>query len=335
MTVPSIMTGFFNSIGGAWFQGFFQPTFFNFRVPQGVTKIHAVCVGGGGGGGGTFGSGGTTAVGTHGGGGGGALSCTDLFSDTGISVIPGEILSIGVGKGGSGGYTVIANSNSARQPGFDGGDSYIKRGDTYLLLAKGGTGGTVTTDGFWQIGGTGGQASAGIGAIRFSGGNGGGGSGLTVAGGGGGAAGYGGNGGNGTNDDRFSPIQGGSLGGNGAGSGGNSAAGGGGIGQAVDRNLLFSALSFTYSSSGSGGTNGSLPESTITIPGGFQNPYTRSGNGGFYGGGGGAGRVFTSNGTTAQEAIGGYGAWGVVRIIWGPNRKIPDIFIPDNYLYYS
>jgi hypothetical protein len=352
------MTGYFNSIGGVMFtalyktvynpiSGYFESVLASkdsgfWTVPQGVTKIHAVAIGGGGGGGGLY----TFRMGRSAGG-GGALSCTDLYSDVGISVTPGETLEVKWGYGGNRGLGGYAASNTLGN-GTDGGDSYIKRGSTYLLLAKGGSGGSKTVASAGpQLGG---QASAGIGDIKFSGGVGGTaietirtarGTGSTsrVAGGGG-AGGFLDNGGDGAPTGVFTmgydyqseASNGGYYSWGGAGFSPtylrgditkyDEPFGSRGFGQPrytyVNWNGIFQDLGLA------GGT--SLDAIYWTPPTPPSPP--RAGDGGLFGGGGGAGEL-ASDGVTYGD--GGYGAGGCVRIIWGPSRRIPDDFVGDYY----
>ena len=129
----------------------------SFLVPSGVTSIAAVAVGGGGGGAAS-----TSALGgfSGGGGAGGALHWRNA-----ISVTPGETLSIGIGAAGTGGTAAGSNNATA------GGESFIKRGTTYLVQAPGGEagkynlnntslGGTPNTA-LGGGGGTGGRGGAG------------------------------------------------------------------------------------------------------------------------------------------------------------------------------
>lgn len=157
----------------AWTSGLNQ----SFIVPPGVYSIAAVCIGAGGGG----------ARGTSGdsvdapAGGGGALSYSNA-----IPVTPGETLSLYIPYGG-----VRAVSNMSN--GSAGGDAAISRSGTALLRAKGGEGGNWGT----TLGGAGGSSAAGVGDVKWSGGNGrdqasstfGGGSGLYTANGGNGGGG--------------------------------------------------------------------------------------------------------------------------------------------------
>lgn len=175
-----------------------------FVVPSGITQLTVECWGGGGGGGrATEGWSGNACSG----GGGGA------YAKKTILVTPGQSISYAIGAGGSGG--------SGNNPG---GDTWFLSQTT--VLAKGGEG--VSNDDYTSIA-LGGQASASIGDVKYSGGNGGqgskGGNGYS-SGGGGGAAGVFANGGNGSN---------GTSGGGVAGSGypfgsSNSGKGGNGVG---------------------------------------------------------------------------------------------------------
>lgn len=127
-----------------------NPGIYVFTVPSGVTAITAETWGGGGRGGereALFGLG----SGAAGGGGGGA------YSRVVISVTPGQVLTIGVGAG----------SNNT----LPGGDSWVSTTSSVsgaIVLAKGGN--SVPKNNI--NGATGGQASAGIGSVKFSGGNG-------------------------------------------------------------------------------------------------------------------------------------------------------------------
>lgn len=155
-------------------------------APAGVTVVQVNAWGGGA-------QGGTVVVGNpKGGGGGGAYSALNAFS-----VTPGNVYVVSVGQGGTGG--VVA------------GDSMFSASST--LLAKGGT-----QAGSAPTGGIGGQASAGVGDVKFSGGNAG--NGATASGGGGGGAGTTQDGGVGGNASGATPGTGGiggtSRGGNGA-----------------------------------------------------------------------------------------------------------------------
>lgn len=149
------------------------------------------------------------------GGGGGA------YAKSTISVTPGEMLNITVGRGGE-------NSNGTAR---DGENSSVKRGTTTLVEAEGGksVGGISTL-----TGAQGGKASNSIGDVKYSGGNGGNGEigpsagAHSASGGGGGAAGNYGNGYNGGNGE--SGISG-SAGSAGSAGNGDEIAGNGGEGR--------------------------------------------------------------------------------------------------------
>jgi len=181
----------------------------SWTVPLGVTEVTVEVWGGGGGGGGTN----KGAKGASGGG-GGAYS-----KKSNIAVTPGNTYTVNVGAGGAGGTNA---------DGLAGGDSWFK--DTSTVLAKGGQGGK-------KNGGSapGGQATAGIGDIKSSGGN------SSPVGnnsfgtGGGSSAGPGGPGNNSTGQTGATAPAGGGNGGNGGsagadGSGGFAPGGGGGGG---------------------------------------------------------------------------------------------------------
>jgi type IV pilus assembly protein PilY1 len=114
-------------------------------VPEDVTRVTVEVWGAGG-------SGGQAASNnrSRGGGGGGA------YARSIVSVMPGESLSVRVGAGAAG------NSSSA------GGDSWVRRGSSNLVMAKGGRSAGTSNDG--ALGGAG---VDGVGAVRFSGGRGG------------------------------------------------------------------------------------------------------------------------------------------------------------------
>ena len=140
------------------------------QVPTNVTQITIETWGAGGAGG--YSEGEPFDPHPAAGGGGGA------YAKSTISVTPGEMLNITVGRGGE-------NPNGTAR---DGENSSVKRGTTTLVEAEGGksVGGTNT-----RTGAQGGQASNSIGDVKYSGGNGGDSSesGPNCAGGGGGAAG--------------------------------------------------------------------------------------------------------------------------------------------------
>ena len=207
--------------------------------PDGVFAVTVECWGGGGGGcSGYQVFQGPPSFGV-GGGGGGAYS-----KGTNIAVIPGTVYTIVVGGGG--------------RPNVNGTNS-IFASTTNIIVAMGGSGAITNNPGA-----SGGQASAGTGNVKYSGGNGGYGSTPCSGGGGGGGAGNAANGG---------------AGGIGSYNGGNSTCtgGAGGTGGSVGGGA-----------GGTGWTDGNY------TPGGTGNPGTQPG-----GGGGGA-----SSGTGANYAGG-------------------------------
>lgn len=257
-------------VGGQ--QAFAQVGTHSFVVPTGVTSISAVCIGGGGGGAGNlagYSAGGST------GGGGAALS----YSNN-IPVTPGETLTVVVGTGGN--ASIGAGTPTA------GGDSSLSRGGTTLVLAKGGSAGVFNS----TTPVNGGQASSGVGDVRYSGGN--------SPRGGGGAAGYSGNGGNG-----------GITGDGGAGSGGG---GGGGSLSSATSNFGSGGGGVNMYGEGPSGAGGSFRDASGLSEGG-------GGSFGFpsniYGSGGGGASVSSGSG------IGSLGYQGAVRIIWGAGRQFP------------
>ncbi|MBA3022931.1 MAG: LamG domain-containing protein [Sideroxydans sp.] len=123
-------------------------------APAGVTSVDVEMWGGGGGGGG--GEGDNSDGG--GGGGGGAYSRT-----TTVTVVPGTTYTVTVGAAGTAGAT--------NGTGGTGGDSWFI--NTTTILAKGGTGGSAPVSDAGGVAGTGGSAAAGVGAVKYSGGDGG------------------------------------------------------------------------------------------------------------------------------------------------------------------
>jgi MSHA biogenesis protein MshQ len=127
----------------------------SWAAPAGVTSVDVEVWGGGGAGGGQN----STWDGGGGGGGGG------YSKKTAIAVIPGTSYAVTVGGGGI---------DVAGESGGNGGDSYFINVST--VMARGGSGGTSYSSSYWLTpppGGPGGQATAGVGATRYSGGTGG------------------------------------------------------------------------------------------------------------------------------------------------------------------
>lgn len=152
-----------------------------FTVPEGVTEI-TVETWGAGGAGGKFNR--VSSGNSSGGGGGGA------YSKSTVSVTSGQIYYYSVGAGGTSSDTNLIH-------GEDSWFSTTNSSGGAIVLAKGGNTGAANS----SSGATGGQASSGIGDVKYSGGNGadglgtGGGS-NRYGGGGGASAGYDANGGN-------------------------------------------------------------------------------------------------------------------------------------------
>ena len=234
-------------------------------VPAGVSSAIIECIGGGG-----TGNNGT------GGGGGGAYS-----KKNSLALTSGASISYSVGAGGG--------------EWSPGGDTWFK--STSDVLAKGGA---MAYGNPAKYGGGGGQASGGVGDVKYSGGNGGLGTNNYNGGGGGGAGGGNGNGNNGTNATDY-------LGGNG-GSGDNSSGGGAGIGAEY--------INYPSSRPATAGGNGTEWDATHGSGGGGGGGYGQNSpnafkgaNGGNYGaGGGGAG----------YGAGGGLGIQGLIVITYEP-----------------
>ncbi len=101
-----------------------------FTIPAGVSTIRMRLFGGGGGGGAGAGSG-SIAVGGGSGGNGAFIVTKD------VHVTPGEVLSITVGVGGSGG----AATSGSGPNGSSGTSSFVERSGSYLAIGFGGAGG--------------------------------------------------------------------------------------------------------------------------------------------------------------------------------------------------
>jgi len=247
-------------------------------VPSGITEISAVAIGGGGGGFGHWDVDANYLQSARSGNGG------DLSYVNSLSVTPGEELTVVVGAEGQGhSYTAGRFSGPGNQA-TPGGSSYIQRGTTFLLCARGGSAGSSVSE-------------SNVGDVTYLGGSGANKGGSQNGGpGGGGAAGYAQNGGNGrpggfsiyNEPGTTNVITGGSAtGGNGAFGQSSNGSGGGGVGIEGQGNN-------PPKQSGRGGSGGSNASGA---------------HGGAYGGGGGGGK--TSGGGT------GDGGQGAVNIYWG------------------
>lgn len=199
-------------------------------VPDNITSIDIVCVGGGGGS-----SAAANACFTAGG--GGALAYINN-----VNVTPGEILTVNVGVAGT-------NSNIVGTVGTSGGASSVVQNGITIVLANGGSAGSLFTTnapGGTSVsggGGAGGTVGIGTGGAGGRGGN----AMRTTSvavngtswtngtyGGGGGAGGYSGPGGNGGDGDRrMVPVGTATTSTGGAGGNGQGGGGGGGGGQAM------------------------------------------------------------------------------------------------------
>ena len=289
-------------------------------VPADVYQVSAVCIGGGGGGYNTWASG----VGN-----GGALAYATF------AVTPGQVLTVVVGAGGTGGSSPTA-----------GGNTYIANATpTTLFTAQGGL--TTSTTRATPVSGSI-TCYGGAGGINYNG----------SQGGGGGAGGYGtlttgldGIGGDGPYGDytsqaniAFANSAAGSLtlglGQNGGGGGGTGYysstygfGGGGGTGiygrgsngipglNAYGNNQ---ALGNFQSAGGFGGSNGERGAGPYTGLAYLNGRQMYGSQGGWPGGGGGGGGT-SSNNTTPYSA----GANGAIRIVWGlSSRQYPN-YVPD------
>jgi hypothetical protein len=257
-----------------------SPGTYSWVVPSGVTSIAAVTIGAGAGAG-NFTSG-------FGGAGGG------LAYGNGISVTPGETLTIIVGSGGPGGSSTSNGSFSA-----------VRRGSCNLVRATaGGTGGpgSFSNGTSGQTGGYG--NSGGGGAAGYTGGGGSGGS-YSSNGSAGSGGGAGGGGGGSVRCNSPCPYTNyyGSGGGGGTGLFGQGTSGAGGV-----------AVPSCAGTGGRGGSGGSAGYGSC-LCGGYA---------GCYGGGGGRGGAQTYGGCYTYIASGASGAGGGVRIVWaGFGRGTP------------
>ena len=265
----SLPTTFFAVQGGPPIPGeaqFFTTSWnvdqtYSFVVPPGVTAIHGVCIGGGTGGGGY----------ASGCAGGGALGWKNN-----VTVIPGETLTVTVGRGGghggyhgtggAGGNSTIVSAINGNLIGAEGGraQSGTNNPATPLYGSSGGDGGHLQDQSSvsWFVGGGGAGGYSGRGGA--AGGNG-----------------FGGGGGGG------SPASGATSGRSGAG-GGVGIFGEGPSGQ----NHGGSSAYWIGGGGGSGGNSGGNAQ------------------GGAYGGGG-------ASNWHSNTGLGGGGAPGAVRILWG------------------
>ena len=290
---------------------FTTPGTYSWTAPLGVTSVSVVCVGGGGSGAAYFGCAGA----------GGGLAYKNN-----ISVTPGQSYTVIVGVGGTGlPDNVMRNAASGSIASCNGGSSSFTN-NIITVTATGGQHG-------YGLSGAQTRPNGGSPSGTFDGGGSGGtcegnyssNVGLTTSGGGG-AGGYSGNGGKGagslsSNGTYVQPTSG--TGGGGGGAAGMatstgtavfSGAGGGGVGLLGEGTSGSAGITDTTSaapdatqvgSGGSGGADGNV--GTIN----------KGGTGGLYGGAGGSG-----NGDSSTS-IGGDGAGGAVRIIWGVGRAFP------------
>jgi len=273
---------------------------FSWVVPSGVTSIAGLTVGGGAGG-----------V-QFSGGGGGALAYVN-----GISVTPGETLTVEVGAGGAGARCSRNNGTASR----------IIRSGNVLVGANGGncTGGGSRIVGSGGNGGTSARGGGGAGGYSSSGGAG---AGATAAGG----CGFGGSGGGGGGGcSSVFNSSGGLVNYSGSGAGGGVGIYGTGT-SGAGGSAGYVACSY-YAVGGGGGGAGSPSTGTGTA-GGSGGTTSGSnlfggcgGSGGLFGGGGGGGstnQYCVTSGTCYYFPNGGSGGRGAVRIVWnGCGRGVP------------
>jgi hypothetical protein len=118
-----------------------------FTVPKHVTHVMVTMWGAGGGAGGGAANTGNTSCNFGGIGGGGT------YTNTVVSVIPGETYNVNVGQGGS-------STANLGENGGDGGDSQFALANTILAFASGGKGGGAATQSGNGVAGSGGQADS-------------------------------------------------------------------------------------------------------------------------------------------------------------------------------
>lgn len=155
-----VQTNNYNFVGYEAITAFSSSDDYSWVVPAGVTKISAVAIGGGAGGANSWNNDGRYDSGP--GGSGGALSYINDFP-----VTPGQTLVIYAGAGG-GAYRSSAPSGPANE-GCAGRPSGIVRSGVVLLKALGGGGCNSNLD---PQNLPGGQASDGVGDVKYSGGTG-------------------------------------------------------------------------------------------------------------------------------------------------------------------
>lgn len=271
----------------------------SWQIPQDCNKLDSVDC---------YASGGSGAVVAYGavngptGGGGGAFS-----RKNNIPVVPLAMLSYGISAGapgasiGSGSWT---NGNA-------GGDTWVTYQGSYICYAQGGRGGNIGT-----AGGLGGQASAGIGDVKYSGGRGGNCADYQATGGGG-AAGPNGDGVNGTD---ISSSTSNSSGGYGDAYAGGAGSAGVGAGTVNSTQISGPGGTGTEAGSGYGSGGGSGSAKSLGNPG----YYAQSGAGGQFGGGSG-GAIGVSSGHSAYS---GSTTQGFIIIRYTPVVRVPPFNMP-------
>lgn len=276
-----------------------------YTIPAGWTSATIETIGGGAGS-----SVDIRSVSYPGAGGGGAYS-----SSGSISVTPGTVCNYHVGAGGppsngslSGGVQLSAS---------DGGDSWFATNNTATVItssgvvsgAKGGKGPTTGNGSpFYPTGGVGGQASVGVGSIKFNGGNGGSNGFGTGAGGAAGPLGPGGAGGDGNasqalgggggggNGGGATGGVGGTNGGNGGNNFGGTGGGAGGMGDGAD------------GTNGGGGAGGGSGSGAVGNAGKGGNGTEWDGTHGSGGGGGAPGNAGGNSNSAGHAGLYGGGA---------------------------
>jgi len=257
-----------------------------YKIPLGVTSLHALIVGGGGGGG---------ADGGGGGGGGG------LYQNSSLTVTPDTVYEVDIGTGGRAGI------------GYTGGSGFCN--GSWSGTAIGCSGGTGGTSKFGSVTASGGGGGGGIEANGSADSD----ASATVRGGGGGAGGQnslvgvaiGGGGafsGGGTTDGTGNSGGGGASGAANGSNGSSSSAGNGASG------ITATITGVIYGSGGAGGnfatatlaTGGSGAANGGTSSVGPTTPDVNRGGGGAGGG----------NGSVATNAKGTAGALGIVILKW-------------------
>lgn len=276
-----------------------------------------------------IGGGGGGDEGAAGGGGGGAYS--KVYN---VSLTPGTTVTYSIGVGGSGGVNGSSSSTAGGDTWFCNSNTNCGSiaGSSVIVGAKGGARGMNSG----QAGGVGGSAAAGIGSLKYSGGQGGNSANNQGGGGGGGAAGPNGPGASGgaTSTARGGGGGGGSGGSVGAASTGSAGGAGGagfsGSGAGLGATSTSHATAGTAGGGGGGGYNGGTYQNGGAGGHGTDWDATHGAGGGGGGGGrttgkGGGGGLYGAGGGGYESGTGstaGAGAQGLIVIRYGPSPTV-------------